>query len=671
MKKIVFGALSLSILYANDVETLGSMTISTATKSEKQIDGVIASVEVVTIEDLQNSGGITIRESLESVASFNAQHNSFPSASAVSKSSISIRGMSAAGTLVLIDGKRQAGEVQNPYDLDRIPAGAIERIEVVKGPMSTLYGADAMGGVINIITKKPTKEPAISLDIQTGANSDGDGRKSAVSFDARGKKESFEYSLFVSALETSPYYESKKTQPKLPNGNNHPILSVYDAKTSYQEESEVYTAGFRVADSFGDTKIGVDFSYMDETREGKYVSVFHPSKLTPPPVFNAPVRSTDENNRLNLGVDSESLISDDLTVKLRAYMSDYEKRNKTTALDYQNMGYSSEADSSTHGMDADVLVQAYEASAVYTPNGDHILSFGGEYRGEDRKATVFTDNDGKTSKSVDYKSLYVQDEWTPADDLEVILGARYDDISNADDKTTFRIGAIKTFDPMLKVRASFAQGFRAPDLRELYINRTTPQGKNEGAEVRGYNLKPEEVNAYEIGISGRDSKLFYEVVGFYNDVKNRITQVKRGAVNTFENIGKAEIYGAEASGAYKLDSGAKLKASLIKLSAKDKDSKKDIDFTVREKAVASIDVPFLSSFAAGTEVVYTGEQKYQENGAEKTADAFTLVNLRAKYEISKENELFVGINNLFDEKIDEVLGSSVGTFFYAGARLKF
>ena len=59
--------------------------------------------------------------------------------------------MGGTGTLFLIDGERLAGEVKNPYDLDRIPASMIERIEVVKGPMSTLYGADAVGGVINII----------------------------------------------------------------------------------------------------------------------------------------------------------------------------------------------------------------------------------------------------------------------------------------------------------------------------------------------------------------------------------------------------------------------------------------------------------------------------------------------------------------------------------------
>ncbi len=149
---------------------LGEVLVTTATKTQKSIDGVTASVIVVSQEEIEKMGAESLKDVINKTAGLTVQYGTFPSASAKSKSSISIRGMSANGTLFLIDGRRLAGEVKNPYDLDRIAASSIERIEIVKGPMSSLYGADATGGIINIITKKPTDTPEIDINIRYGQN---------------------------------------------------------------------------------------------------------------------------------------------------------------------------------------------------------------------------------------------------------------------------------------------------------------------------------------------------------------------------------------------------------------------------------------------------------------------------------------------------------------------
>ncbi|HID02606.1 MAG TPA: TonB-dependent receptor, partial [Desulfobacterales bacterium] len=166
--------LPIQVIAGENTFDMGTMTV-TATKSEKNIDGVTASVDVVTNKEIETIGAANLKDVFEKTPGLSLQYGTFPAASSASKSSVSIRGLGGTGTLFLIDGRRMAGEVKNPYDLDRIPAGMIERIEIIKGPMSVLYGADATGGVINIITKQPEKGFAGSVNVRGGTNKDGDG----------------------------------------------------------------------------------------------------------------------------------------------------------------------------------------------------------------------------------------------------------------------------------------------------------------------------------------------------------------------------------------------------------------------------------------------------------------------------------------------------------------
>lgn len=132
MKKLpLSSAVSLLLLTSlNAAEPKVLETVTIATKSQKSVDGVAATVEVITQEEIEQLGSDSLKDILEKSAGIIVQYGTFPSASAKSKASVSIRGMSANGTLFLLDGRRLAGEVANPYDLDRIPASIVERIEI-------------------------------------------------------------------------------------------------------------------------------------------------------------------------------------------------------------------------------------------------------------------------------------------------------------------------------------------------------------------------------------------------------------------------------------------------------------------------------------------------------------------------------------------------------------
>ncbi|PIF03856.1 MAG: hypothetical protein CSA86_04175 [Arcobacter sp.] len=218
MKKLTHSMIAASVLLSSAayaVTDLETVTVTTATKTEKSIDGVPASVIVINEDDIKSIGAESLKDIINKSAGLTVQYGTFPSASSKSKSSISIRGMGANGTLFLLDGRRLSGEVKNPYDLDRIPASSIERIEIVKGPMSSLYGADAVGGIINIITKKPTNKPEINLNIRYGQNKDGDAKNKNVGFDIRGKKSKLRYSFYVNKTKTTPYTQEEKTNTRV------------------------------------------------------------------------------------------------------------------------------------------------------------------------------------------------------------------------------------------------------------------------------------------------------------------------------------------------------------------------------------------------------------------------------------------------------------------------
>jgi len=318
------------------------------------------------------------------------------------------------------------------------------------------------------------------------------------------------------------------------------------------------------------------------------------------------------------------------------------------------------------------------------PHEAHLLTLGGEYREEQREASVFAQGNTLTGKKMTYRSAYMQDEWQASEALSLILGARYDTISTAENKSTFRIGGVYEFDPMAKLRFNFAQGYRVPDIREMYIHKQTPNGLQIGADIIGYNLKPESTNAYEIGLGGHHEKLHYDIVLFYNDVSNMIAQVtgtyNGKAAYTFENVADAYTGGLELS--LKYDFTPNLKGSLYytELQTENRETDKALEFQPERTVLLGLDYKPTPDLNLGVFAKYIGEQYYtdtlsrgsnSEMTQEKTADGFALLDLRADYTMSEKVTLYGGINNITDERVDNMIGSNMGRYYFVGARMHF
>lgn len=701
MKKISIIA-SIALVSSMSAVELDSITITTATKTQKSIDGVAASVEVITAEDIAKIGATTIKDVLLRTPSLNLQYGTFPSASAKSKSSISIRGMGSKGTLFLIDGRRIGGEVNNPYDLDRINAASVERIEIVKGPMSTLYGADATGGVVNIITKKPADGTSIDFGVKYGQNGYGEDKTKNVNLAIRGKKDALGYSLYATKTETTPYNQQEDADVYArtpantivkPSVHPNPVISgnlknYYAGEdVSFREDSDVITVGGRVEyDINPSIKVGANVDYLKEERDGGYIGYFHPSAISAP-VFNTPVESNDDNRRLDISADLKADISSDTKLDIKAYRSYYEKKNKTTAKYFKDMGYASKEASSQNGMDANVDVRSAEAILTTAIGDDHLLVMGGEFRSEDREATVFANSNDLTSKSVRYKSLYIQDEYEAADDLTFTLGARYDNISTSKNKTTFKLAGVKNFSKEFNLRANASQGFRAADLRELFIFKNTPAGPMRGSAVDdanvgkvSYDLKPELSNSYEIGANGISGDFSYDVALYYNDIKDMIAETKKGAYFTFVNLNKAKTYGFELNVGYDIMDNLGLNLYYNELRTKNKDTGKKLEYNPDRTISLGVDWGILSNLDTSAFVKYVGKQFYidtinqgtpTQKMLERTTRDYTTFDWNINYKITKDIKLFGGINNLFDSGVDDVLGSTSGRYYFGGVNFHF
>ena len=686
MKKLVLiSAITSLALVQNSFanSSLEEVMVTTATKTEKNIEGVSASVIVITEEEIQKTGASTLDKILEKVPSINAQYGRFPHPSASSKASISLRGMGANGTLILVDGKRLSGETESPYEMTRITASMIERIEIVKGSMSTLYGSDAIGGVINIITKKIDKNVS-TLDLKYGSNGDGDAVNKNVNFTNRGSVDKLRYKINTSIDDTTPYKVNKSyTQQAINpssgadlNGNSLDNISGnYDV--TYKDEATVKTIGTRLEYDFSDNfTAGLDLSYFTEDREGQYLG--NASATSGGLITNTPVNSEDKNRRIDISSDFKYLINDDLSMNTKVYRSYYKKRNYTDPLTFDG--------ATNTKFSANVTIDTLESDLTYILNDSNIITTGLEYRKETRDSGAINPDASSSefiTKVVNYKSLFIQDEIEISDTLNAIIGTRYDNISNADNKITLQAGLVKEIAEDTSIRANYAQGYRTPDIAELYVVSMYYKGaKRYGSEVintiktESYDLKPEQSQTFELSLSNKYENLSSVFTIFNNKVKDKIDLVSYNDSSsstkyyTSENIDQVDIKGAEVSFDYDLNKDIDLGLNATYLKTEDESTGKELTYTPDISASFSVNYKITNDLNTNLMLRYIGEQYSNSTNTEQTNN-YTLVDLGAQYQINKNIEYYLGVDNIFNKEVDEEIGTNVGSYYFTGLRITF
>ncbi len=521
--------------------------VVTATKSERKLSNVAVPVKVISQKTIQQSGSLRLNNILQEQPGLYIT-NSFGSG-------IQVQGLSPDYVLILIDGEPLVGRNGGVLDLNRITVNNIKKIEIVKGPSSSLYGSEAMGGVVNIITQNPVAG-ALDASLRYGRFQTMDANVSA---SARLKK--FGISASLNRNSSDGYSLTNTAVGKTVN-------PYYSYTTQAKLEQEFSNA----------IKAGVSFRYYDETQNDLYTAGTDIAQGKP--------RITEYNLNPYLKV----AFSNRVKTAVRAYFSQFQADTKDYLKSNGTLYYD------------DFFQQRFsrvETQTDYAVAASNDLSIGGGYTWERLNTNRYS---GIRTNHIGY--FFLQDEHRFGKKLTAIGGIRYDNnaayASRWSPKLALRYNANKKF----SFTGSYGGGFKAPDFRQLYLNFTnnlaggyTVYGANEISLAQllqqkqmgiiadispfGYQLatlKPEYSTGFNVGAAYQfNKKLSAKINVFRNDISNLIvtkiiaTKSTNAPVYSYFNINSALTEGAETEIAYRLTKALRVEAGYQFLITADKE----------------------------------------------------------------------------------------------------
>ena len=586
------------------------------------------------------------------------------------RSFFSIRGFDADKVLVLVDGRRLASETDRDFEPFRIGLDRVERVEILKGPASVLYGSDALGGVVNIILKEPLK-PELSYSLKYGK------------YTSSNKPEAFDLSLSAFSGRVGNFNVGAYLRSSTERSFLFPTT-----RTSLEPKNQVADFGvslFYYLDESSKSKLRFDLEKQKHESESRI------STTVPRTIQRTTGTGKNENHRLNASL---SLNLDRGTWRgfVRAYLSNLEADFRQREVNTNRLLRSD---------DQKFYLWVLEGNLSFDLFESHRLTFGGEFRREGLESTRI--GRGKDKGLVDrgalegpkrkYKvdddfyALYLQDEWFVSDKLFLTAGIRYDGSKDGDDNLSPRVGLTYSLLPDLRLKANYSQGFRNPPIRNRYI---FFQMSNYYV-VGNPDLKSEKTQGIDLGIEkdfthrgGIRANYFYMKAKDLIEVQTACDNRKGTApascpildfplppgffAVTYRNIGKAKFTGFELSGFYKPLSWLRLRTSYTYLEAKDESQDQRLLQRPRHRAVGELALNPLENTKISLTVQHSSDVLYLINNRPQKKD-FTLLGLAVNQRVFRRLELFGGVDNLNNKK-DYNIGL-LGSFYYAGVRGTF
>ncbi|OOE80915.1 ligand-gated channel protein [Salinivibrio sp. ML198] len=590
---------SLADTPRSEASTSSETMVITATGYEQSTLSAPASISVINRSQIENRAYKDITDALQDVPGVVIT-------SGGSRQEISLRGMPSDYTVILVDGRKQSGrETQvsggGGYEQDWLPPlNTIERIEVIRGPMSTLYGSDAIGGVINIITRKDNTEWAGQLRAESVLqenNQSGDYYQGELSLS--GPLVSDRLSANLSAR----YQERIEDDIAFANGG---------------KTLENYRASLHFTATDDDT-ISVDYTHHDQTRENTA----------------GKTRTRDSetnNNRQSIGIGHEASYSD---ISGSSYFSMESVENVGRSLEVENI----------------------RAKTQWSKTLNlHYVSVGTNFERE------VLDNGSFEFRNAQW-SVFAEDEWYVSDNIALTLGLRYDNNEQFGSHLSPRVYAVWSPSATWAIKGGVSTGYRAPSLTEMEED-WVQESCNGRCDLYGNaDLKPESSVNTELGLYYEDiDMLSTSVTVFYNDFEDKIDRVNldpnctaRACDATYANIEEAITYGSEASVKKALTKSLDVTATYTYTRSEKRageDKGQPLTQVPTHLVALNTDWAIQDDIGSWLRVSYRSEESdpISIDSRSQTAPSVTYVDFGTNWQLNRHFKLMAGIYNLLDKQ---------------------
>ena len=632
-----------TVSFANNesAETDEQMVV-TATRTETLLKQAPASMSVITAEDIENNPGITLADI---VADSTSVESDFDSTRA-GRQMISIRGMDSDYTLIMVNGRRLSSASAiirgNDFDLSTIPTESIERVEIIRGPMSALYGSDGMGGTINIITKAPENDWSSTLSMDTSSPMDGNGgQEHSVGLTTSGALIEDELFARFSVNQTSrdawqPYsgtHSSGYDREDITALEGRDTLSLLANLTWYATDNQT---------------IDIDLGYSDDERESAAES------------SSSVIESDTRVVRHSQAITHSGFWGwGDTQVRY--------SRENVTDNDAADLG-------NNFSSDIEELTQIVEASATTYLGDSHTLTFGMDYQ-----LSKLTNKENLVSGASEaYQgALFVQDQWEMTEQLTATIGGRLDKHELYGEEFSPRVYMVHQTTDDLIIKGGVGKAFKAPTLTQNQSDYQVSSCKGGCVLVGNEDLKPETSLNYELATVYTQPRWNVEAALFRNEINDLIERTEgycpdggdwnesarqcedsngnptgNLGAKTYQNVSEAIIQGVELAGGFQISEQWDVSGNYTYLDTEDKSTGEQLLERYKHSGLVKLNWSPTYDLMAFVSARYRGERQIE---TDLTQDAYTTLNIGTVYNVNDSVRIRAGITNLTDEAVSQEL----------------
>ena len=538
--------------FAKDtLEASGDSVVVTATRTERKLSNLTVPVTIINAKTIQQNGSLRLTDILKEQTGLNLTSGF--------GAGIQLQGLNPDYTIILINGEPLVGRTAGVLDLNRIALGNIKKIEIVKGPSSSLYGSEAMAGVINIITDAAMGAP-LTLGFRYGTYNTVD-----VNLETKLNTKQLQYQGFYNTYSTDGYSIR-------PNSNSRVTTPIDRYSTTQQLKWDLSSkTNFVLNTRFTQEKIQNEIAVANNG-----ITIYSIGK--------------EDIKDVNLSATLNHRFSKKLKTSVRAYSTTYDAvQNLLTinGLPYRDvLNHNFKRIENQTDWDVSKNIQA-------------VIGFGAVWEGV--KSSRYDSEKVRKQNEIQY--AFTQWEWKASNKFTLIGGVRFDQNTQFASAYSPKLSMLYKLNGQHQFRISVGQGFKAPDFRQLFLDFTnaaagsysvfgSAQAQQVIAKLDALGqignlfpnyyllkaLKPEYSNGFHFTWDWKvNTRSAISVQLFRNDIKNLIesqqvgTYISGAQIYSYLNIGRAFTTGIELEGQHKLNTNWTLSGGYQFLLTGDKD----------------------------------------------------------------------------------------------------